>query len=98
LYFSHAKHNTTAHERGKKEVTMAKQRRHMCTNIEGLLRHYKGRKITFCTGDDGRTLSDKEARAEIAKLQALGHKLIPSGECEGFDPFGGGCPGHIIED
>ena len=73
-------------------------KRHMSTNIEGLLRNMKGKKINFLDDDNGRTLSDKEARAEIAKLQALGHKLIPSGDCEGFDPFGGGCPGHPIED
>ena len=48
--------------------------------------------------DNGRTLSDKEARAEIARLQNLGHKLMPSGTCEGFDPFGGGCPGHPVAD
>ena len=73
-------------------------KRHMSTNIEGLLRNMKGKKINFLDDDNGRTLSDKEARAEIAKLQALGHKLIPSGDCEGFDSFGGGCPGHPIED
>ena len=73
-------------------------KRHMSTNIEGLLRNMKGKKINFLDDDNGRTLSDKEARAEIAKLQALGHKLIPSGDCEGFAPFGGGCPGHPIED
>jgi hypothetical protein len=75
-----------------------REKRHMCTNIEGLLRNYKRKKINFITDDRGFTMSDKRARAEIAKLQALGHKLIPSGDCEGFDPFGGGCPGHPIED
>jgi len=66
----------------------------MSCNIEGLLRNYKGKKITFMTDDNGKQLSDTEARAEIAKLQAKGHKLIPSADCEGFDPLGGGCPGH----
>jgi len=70
----------------------------MSTNIEGMLRNMKGKKINFLDDENGRTLSDKEARIEIAKLQALGHKLIPSGDCEGFDPFGGGCPGHEIPD
>lgn len=74
-------------------------KRHMSTNLEGLLRNMKGKKINFLDDDNGKTLSDKEARAEIAKLQALGHKLIPSfGDCEGFDTFGGGCPGHPIGD
>lgn len=59
----------------------------------------KGKKINFLDDDNGRQMSDKEARAAIAELQAKGHKLIPSGDCEGFDPFGGGCPGHpVIED
>jgi len=71
--------------------------RHASCNIEGLLRNYKGKKINFLDGDDGRALSDAEARQGLAEMQALGHKLI--GNCEGFDPFGGGCPGHpVIED
>ena len=70
---------------------------HMSTNIEGLLRNMKGRKINFIDDDNGNQMSDAQARKEIAELQAIGHKLIPSGECEGFDPFGGGCPGHPCE-
>lgn len=70
----------------------------MSANIAGLLRNMKGRKITYLNDDNGKTLSDKEARAVIAELQAKGHKLIPCGDCEGFDPFGGGCPGHPIEE
>lgn len=75
-----------------------RMKRHMSVNIEGMLRAYRRKKINFLDDDNGRRLSDAEARAEIARLQALGHKLLPSGSCEGFDPFGGGCPGHPIED
>lgn len=76
-----------------------KQIRHMSVNLEGMLRNFKGRKIRIMEDENGRTLSDSEARAEIARLQALGHKLMCcSNECEGFDPFGGGCPGHPVED
>lgn len=71
---------------------------HVSTNIEGLLLNCKGRKINFLSDDDGKLLSDKEARKAIAELQAKGHKLIPSANCEGFDPFGGGCPGHPINE
>lgn len=71
---------------------------HMCTNIDGLLRNMKGKKINFLSDENGREMSDKEARSAIAELKAKGHKLIPSGECEGFDPFGGGCPGHDVPD
>lgn len=67
---------------------------HISTSIEGLLRECKRKKINFLQDDSGRTLSDKEARAELARLQKLGHKLIGASGCEGFDPFGGGCPGH----
>jgi len=69
---------------------------HICTNIEGLLRNTKGRKITFFDDDDGNPLTDKEARELIWKAKAKGHKLIGSADCKGFDPFGGGCPGHTI--
>lgn len=71
------------------------KRYHMSLNLEGLLRNYKRKKITFFKNDDGSSVSDKEARAYVAELQAKGHKLMcMSNECEGFDPFGGGCPGH----
>jgi len=70
--------------------------RHMSTNIEGLLRNYKGKKINILDDDNGRTMSDAQARKEITGLQAKGHKLIPCGDCEGFDPFGKGCPGHEV--
>lgn len=77
---------------------MMRKIHHMCTNIDGLLRNMKGKKINFLSDENGKEMSDKEARAAIAELQAKGHKLIPSGECEGFDPFGGGCPGHDVPD
>jgi len=67
-----------------------KTKRHMSVNIEGMLRNYKGKKINFVDDDNGNRMTDKEARAEIAKLQALGHKLMPTATCEGFDPFGKG--------
>ena len=73
--------------------------RHMSVNLQGMLNNYKGRKINIMEDDNGNTLTDKEARAEIARLQALGHTLMScSNNCEGFDPFGGGCPGHKTEE
>jgi len=69
----------------------------MSVNLDGLLRNYKRKKINIFSNENGRELSDKEARAYIAELQAKGHKLMPmSDECEGFDPFGVGCPGHQV--
>ena len=41
---------------------------HMSVNLEGILRNSKGRKIRFIEDDNGKILSDKEARAEIARL------------------------------
>lgn len=78
---------------------MSRSIRHMSVNLQGLLNNYKRKKINIMEDDDGRQLTDKEARLEIARLQALGHKLMSCGTCEGFDPFGGGCPGHpVIEE
>lgn len=77
---------------------MATTTRHMATNIEGLLRNMKRKKINFMLDDNGKLMTDQQARIAISELQAKGHKLIPSGDCEGFDPFGGGCPGHVAED
>jgi hypothetical protein len=74
-----------------------KKIRHMSVSIEGLLRNHLGKKINFMEDDNGKPMTDKQARAEIAILQAKGHKLIPaSNKCVGFDPFGGGCPGHEV--
>ncbi|MEY5049423.1 MAG: hypothetical protein RLZZ175_2782 [Bacteroidota bacterium] len=73
---------------------MASVTRHLSTNIEGLLKHFEGKKINIFFYDSGRTMPDKIVRKQIAELQAKGHKLIPSAGCVGFDPFGGGCPGH----
>ena len=70
----------------------------MSVNIEGLLRNCKRRKITFMIHDDGSQMTDSEARAYIAECQAKGWRLLPTANCEGFDPFGKGCPGHPIND
>jgi len=71
---------------------------HCCASIEGILRNCKRKKINFLSDDDGKLMSDKEARAELQRLQALGHKLIPSSKCDNFDPFEKGCLGHEIEE
>jgi hypothetical protein len=69
---------------------------HMAVNISGMLRNMGRRKIKFMQDDDGKPVSDAEARQYIAECQAKGYKLLPNSKCEGFDPFGGGCPGHVI--
>jgi len=71
----------------------------MSVNLEGMLRNYKGRKINIMEDDNGRTLSDAEARQHIQDLLSKGHKLMPTNNnCVGFDPFGGGCPGHPVSE
>lgn len=69
----------------------------MSTNIAGLLRNAGKRSIAGLLEDKGRTLSNAEARKYISECQAKGWKLLPCSEnCEGFDHFGGGCPGHEV--
>lgn len=69
---------------------------HISCNIEGLLRNYKNKKINFLEDENGVVLSDLDARKELAEFQKKGYKLIPRDDCEGFDPFGNGCPGHEV--
>lgn len=72
---------------------------HLSVSIEGLIRN-SGKKSMkgFFSDENGRDLSDKEVRQYLAECLAKGWKLIPFfSECEGFDYFGGGCPGHPQE-
>ncbi len=70
---------------------------HLSVNIQRILDNYRNKKINFIQDDNGKMLGDKVARVELKFLQSKGHKLIScSNDCIGFDPFGGGCPGHII--
>ena len=71
----------------------------MSMNIAGALRNYKGKSMAGLLEDeDGRELSDMEVRKYLAECQAKGWKKIPCGDCEGFDPFEKGCPGHPINE
>jgi hypothetical protein len=67
----------------------------MSVNIEGLLRNCKRRKITFMMHDDGSKMTDTEARLYLAEAQAMGWRLLPMQDCDGFD-YQNGCPGHPI--
>jgi hypothetical protein len=71
---------------------------HMAVNIQGLLNFHGRKKIRCMEDDDGNPVSDAEARAYLAECQAKGYKLIPRTDCEGFDPFGKGCPGHPVKE
>ena len=68
---------------------------HMKRSILGCLRDNRVGTIDFLEDENGNPLSDEEARIELTKLLNKGHKVMPVGDdCEGFDVFGGGCPGH----
>lgn len=77
-----------------------KTKRHMSLNIEGLLKNYKRKSMNgLLQEDDGTPLTDQQARVHLHDLQAKGHKkMCCSSECEGFDPFEKGCPGHTIQE
>jgi hypothetical protein len=79
---------------------MARFIRHVSVNIEGLLRNYKRKSLSkFFEDENGRKLSDAEARQYLTECQAKGWKKIPcNADCEGFDYFDKGCPGHEIKE
>lgn len=43
-------------------------------------------------------MTHAQAVIELHNRQIEGHKLLPTANCEGFDPFGVGCPGHEVEE
>lgn len=63
---------------------------HMNASIEGLLK-LTNRKLGKLLEMDG-----KEARKILKEKLKNGEKLIPCGDCEGFDPVNG-CPGHVTK-
>jgi hypothetical protein len=70
----------------------------MSVDIEGFINHHKRRKITCLQHDDGTPMTHAQAVIELHNRQIEGHKLLPTANCEGFDPFGVGCPGHEVEE
>lgn len=69
--------------------------RHMSVNINGFLAAYKNKSMKgLIIDDDGKYMSDGEVRLYLHNCQVKGWKKLPMGDCDGFDHFGGGCPGH----
>lgn len=69
---------------------------HMCISVDGVLAQYKKKKITFCSHDDGRPMTDAEARQTFMLARYEGKKVLPmSEECARFD-YQTGCKGHIL--
>jgi hypothetical protein len=76
---------------------MGATRYHVAVNIKGLLLNYRRKKmVNLLIDEDGHKLSDTEARQYLKDCLSEGMKYIPNHECEGFDPFENGCPGHRI--
>ncbi len=71
---------------------------HMCVDIVGLLEMHKRKKITIMQHDDGRRMTDSEARNYLYNALSEGKKVLPcSSECDDFD-YITGCKGHPIVD
>ncbi len=73
---------------------------HMCADIRGMLRNHskKGSLKNTFTDDDGRKLSDAEAREYLYDCLAKGWRVIPMNDkCDNFD-YKKGCPGHDVEE
>lgn len=69
-------------------------KRHLCTNIVGLLRNSKGLSMEgLMTKDDGTPCTDKEVRDYLAECLEKGWRVIPVGDCSNFD-HQTGCQGH----
>jgi hypothetical protein len=78
---------------------MGRQIKHVSMNIAGALRNFGKRSMAgLITEDNGAEWTDKMVRDYLAECLAKGWRVIPCGDCEGFD-YQTGCPGHpIIED
>ena len=72
---------------------------HLAIDVAGTLRHFRAREWEGVMTDSatGRTLTPAEVKDYLLECLAKGWKLIPCDPtCEGFDHFGGGCPGHEV--
>ncbi len=79
------------------KITIEKQ--HMSMDICGILDMFRGRSMRGIIEQEGKGLSDREARNYLNDCLSKGYKVIPMSEddeCPEFDYFGGGCPGHGI--
>lgn len=72
------------------------QKFHTCINITGFLRASKRKSLKgLFTNDEGKELSDREARNYLNECLAKGWKYIPTGDCDNFD-HQTGCQGHLV--
>lgn len=67
---------------------------HLCCDIRGLLENYRRKSLKGVFHDEnGRGLTDDEAREYLYDCLAKGWKVIPMGDCDNFD-YQKGCKGH----
>lgn len=68
---------------------------HCCLDIRGGMRN--ARMLKGCITVDGRRLDTvQEIRNFLQSQLDLGRRVLPMGDCEGFD-YQTGCPGHYVE-
>lgn len=65
-------------------------KRHLAASIRGMLNNYKNRSMEGLIIDD-----QGKVRNYLNECLDKGWRLIPVGDCDGFD-HQTGCPGHII--
>jgi len=74
------------------ELRTGKHMKHMSLSIAGAL---KNKMFRGFSDDNGRALRAKEVRLMLIDLFNKGHRYMPIGECDNFDPFSEGCRGHV---
>jgi len=70
--------------------------RHMKWNIVGALKRSDKELDGTMQYEDGRFLTGAQVRKYLQKCLVKGWRVLPLGNCEGFD-YQKGCPGHPNE-
>lgn len=69
---------------------------HMSIDIRGFLEYHRRKKIRIMLHDDGKRMTDSEAREYLYTALGEGKRVLPCGECDNFD-YQKGCQGHPVE-
>lgn len=75
--------------------------KHMSWSLKGILKLYEKDSMDGLLTVGGKELNDAEARQFINDCIEKGYKCMPLGDsddCPDFDYYGGGCPGHRVEE
>jgi hypothetical protein len=72
---------------------------HLCLSIRGALswplRDFQRKIVPMLQHDDGRPMTEHEARNALFDELAQGHEVLPIGQCDNFD-YTKGCQGHLM--